>query len=85
MDSQVQGTKVAAESVDQDIELLTMIDPLLRALGTKILAFVTLVMTFGLFSWAMLLQRPLAFAIAGVFGLGVLWPVLFINWKRIDP
>jgi hypothetical protein len=76
MDTQVAGTEV-----EQQIRLLSLIEPLLRALGTKILAFVTLAMTFGLFCWAMWLQHPLAFAIAGVFGLGVLWPVLFILFK----
>jgi hypothetical protein len=61
--------------------VLQLLELLLRAVGQRVLAFVTLAMTFGLFSWAMWLQRPLAFGIAGAFTLGVLWPVLYVGWK----
>lgn len=77
MDQQVRGTEV-----DRAIATLAMVDPLLRALGTKMLALLTLVMTFALYSWAMRLQSQLAFAIAGSFGAFVLLPVLFIGWKQ---
>jgi hypothetical protein len=80
MDQQVPGT-----DIETQIRLLSVAPLLLKALGTKLLAFVTLTMTFGLFGWAMLLQRPLAFAIAAVFGFGTLWPVLLLLWKGNSP
>ena len=61
-------------------QILLMLDVLLKALGTKILALLALGMTFGLFCWAMRLQTWLGFAVATVFGLGALWPVLYIGW-----
>jgi hypothetical protein len=76
MDEQVRGV-----DVEQAILTLRLVDPLLRALGTKVLAILTLAMTFVLYCWAMRLQSPLAFAIAGSFGAFVLLPVLFIGWK----
>ena len=77
MDEQVRGT-----DVERAIATLSLVDPLLRAVGTKVLALATLAMTFVLYCWAMRLQNPLAFAIAGTFGAGVLLPVLFIGWKQ---
>lgn len=63
-------------------QILLLLDVLLRALGTRVLSLIALAMTFGLFCWAMKLQSWLAFAIAGAFGLGVLWPVLFVGWRE---
>jgi hypothetical protein len=62
--------------------LLLVLDVLLRALGQRILAATALVMTFVLFCWAMRLQNPIAFAVAGAFGVGVLWPVLLSGHLR---
>lgn len=62
-------------------QALLILNVLLKALGTKVLALLALAMTFGLFCWAMLLQTWIAFAMAGAFGFGVLWPVLYIGWK----
>ena len=63
-------------------QLFLLLDVLLRALGTRIIAATALVMTFALFCWAMRLQSVIAFSIAGAFGIGVLWPVLLSDWKR---
>ena len=61
---------------------LLILDMLLRALGTKILALLALAMTFGLFCWAMLLQTWLGVTVAAIFGLGALWPVLYIAIRK---
>jgi hypothetical protein len=76
MDDEVRGAEV-----ERAIATLSMVDPLLRALGTKLLSILTLAMTFVLYCWAMRLQSTLAFAIAGTFGAFVLLPVLFTGWK----
>ena len=62
--------------------LLLVLDVLLRALGQRILAATALEMTFVLFCWARRLQNPIAFAVAGAFGVGVLWPVLLSGHLR---
>ena len=63
-------------------QALLILNVLLRALGTKILALLALAMTFGLFCWAMFLQTWLGVTVAVVFGLGALWPVLYIGLKN---
>jgi hypothetical protein len=63
--------------------MLQLMDILLRALGTRILCLIALVMTFGLFAWAMWRGNLLAFLTAGAFGIGVLWPVLFAGFYTI--
>jgi hypothetical protein len=75
MDDQVRRLADASQ-------LFLLVDVLLRALGTRILAATALVMTFALFCWAMRLQSPIAFAVAGAFGVGVLWPVLLSDWQK---
>lgn len=60
---------------------LIMIDILLRALSLRVLQVTALVMTCGLFCWAMHLQTMLAGVLAGVFGFGTLWPVLWIGHR----
>lgn len=69
-------------SLPDNATVLAVIDMLMRALGTRILTFAALAMTFALFCWAMRLQSWLGFAIAGAFGLGVLLPVLYTNWSK---
>ena len=63
-------------------QILLMLDVLLKALGQKVLALTALAMTFGLFCWAMRMQTWLGFTTATVFGLGALWPVLYIGISR---
>lgn len=65
-------------------QVLTLIDILLRSLGMRVVMILTLAMTFALFCWAMWKQTPLAFAVACAFGIGVLWPVLFVGWREGD-
>ena len=66
------------------MRVLDVANILLRALGTRVLTLVTLIMTFSLFVWAMYKAEVLTSIIAAVFGLGVLWPVLYIGWKKGD-
>jgi hypothetical protein len=60
---------------------LVLMDLLLKALGTRVLCMAALLMTFGLFCWAMSRDSWLSFIVAGTFGLGVLWPVLLVSWS----
>ena len=48
-----------------------------KMLACKVLAFLALAMTFGLFAWAMYLATWLHFAIAGAFGVCIFLPVLW--------
>lgn len=59
--------------------MLQLMDLLLRALGTRVLCMVALLMTFALFVAAMLKGSWLSFAISGAFGLGVYLPALFAS------
>ena len=61
-------------------QLLQLMNVLLRALGTRVLCMVALLMTFSLFGWAMYRGSWLSFAVAGAFGFGVLWPVLLASF-----
>ena len=70
--------------MDDSVRVLDLSNILLRALGQRVLTFVTLLMTFSLFVWAMYRAEILTSVIAAVFGLGVLWPVLYIGWKKGD-
>lgn len=60
-------------------QILRLCDVLLRALGTRMQSFVALLMTSVLFAWAMYRSTWLSFAIAAAFGIGVLWPILFVG------
>lgn len=71
-------------TVDDPVKFLDITNVLLRSLGQRVLTLITLVMTFSLFVWAMLRAEVLTSIIAAAFGLGVLWPVLYIGWKNGD-
>lgn len=64
----------------EPVQILRLIDILLRALGTRLLWLLALVMTFVLFAWAMYKHTWLSFAIAGGFSIVGLWPVLVAGW-----
>jgi hypothetical protein len=64
----------------EPVQLLRLLDILLRALGTRLLWLLALIMTFMLFGWAMYVCTWLALVIAGSFAIGVLWPVLLAGW-----
>ena len=57
--------------------LAAVLDAGLRILAARVLAFVALLMVFGLFCWAIYLQTWVAFAIAGTFGITIFLPVLW--------
>lgn len=61
-------------------KLLELIDVLLRALGTRMLCIMALLMTFSLYASAMYRASWLTFAIASAFALSVLWPVLLATF-----
>ena len=56
--------------------LAAVLDAGTRILAARILAFIALLMVFGLFCWAIYLQTWVAFAIAGTFGITIFFPVL---------
>lgn len=49
----------------------------LRVLSARLLAFLALGMSFGLFCWALYLQTWISFAMAATFGVSIFLPVLF--------
>jgi hypothetical protein len=57
--------------------LAAVLDAGTRILAARILAFVALLMVFGLFCWAIYLGTWVAFAIAATFGLTIFLPVLW--------
>lgn len=54
----------------------------LRALSIRILVILALLMTFGLFAWAMWMQTILACIIASLFGGVIFLPVLIASRPR---
>jgi hypothetical protein len=57
-------------------ELATVVDVGLRVLSHRFLTLLALIMTFALFSWAMIQGSWIHFAIAGAFGVVIFLPVL---------
>jgi len=53
---------------------------MIRLLSARLLCFLALIMTFGLFSWALWAGTWVSFASAGGFALSVFLPVL---WRTI--
>lgn len=51
----------------------------MKILSVKILTLLALLMTFGLFSWAMVRDDVLHFAVAGAFGAGIFLPILWFS------
>lgn len=59
------------------VAIMTAIKVAYQVLAARVLAFVALLMTFGLFAWAMYVGTWLHFTIAGAFGLLIFLPVLY--------
>jgi len=57
--------------------LAAVVDVGTRILAARILAFIALLMVFGLFCAAIWYQTWVAFAVAGTFGLTIFLPVLW--------
>jgi uncharacterized membrane protein len=58
--------------------LLAVVNIAVRVLNHRLMALLTLMMTFALFCWAMYLGDWLRFSVAGAFGFTIFLPVL---WK----
>jgi hypothetical protein len=65
-------------------KLVGAIDVALTVLTHRLLTVVALVMTFGLFCWAMVMGTLIHFLIAGAFGLAIFLPVLAVD-RRPEP
>ena len=48
-----------------------------KVLAARVMAVLALIMTFGLYAWAMWGASPLHFGIAGAFGVSIFLPVLW--------
>ncbi len=64
-------------------QALQVLSVLMRVLSMRALLFVATLMTFGLFSWAMIRGSWLAFGIASAFCIGVLWPLLIAGYLQM--
>ena len=58
-------------------ELANAVSVGLAVINRRVLTILALVMTFGLFCWAMAAATWLQFAIASAFGVAVFLPVLY--------
>jgi hypothetical protein len=56
-----------------------LVNAALRILSMRLITLLALLMTFGLFCWAMAIGQPLHFAIAGAFGVIIFLPILFVG------
>lgn len=54
----------------------------LRVLSERVLTFIALLITSGLFAWSMWMQTVLACIIASLFGGVIFLPVLFVGRQR---
>lgn len=64
--------------------LLAVVNIAVRVLNHRLMALLTLIMTFALFCWAMYLGDWLRFAVAGAFGITIFLPVLWKGEHRDD-
>lgn len=62
--------------------LAAVLDAGTRILAARILAFISLLMTFGLFCWAIYLQTWIGYAVATTFGLFVFLPCLWAGGAK---
>lgn len=79
-------TKWGAERMTQqtfDGQLLAVLDAATKIVAARVLSMLCLLMTFGLFCWAMWMQTVLACAISGGFAVIVFLPTL-IGERRGD-
>lgn len=58
---------------------VSAINVAMKILSVKVLTLLALLMTFGLFSWAMVRDDVLHFAVAGAFGAGIFLPILWYS------
>ena len=61
--------------------LAAILDAGTRILAARVLAFVALLMVFGLFCWAIYLQTWVGFTVASTFGVTIFLPVLWAAKK----
>jgi hypothetical protein len=59
------------------IEVIQGTNLVLKLLAARLVTIVALLLTAGMFAWAMWLQTTLGAIIAGVWGLTIFLPVLF--------
>jgi hypothetical protein len=66
-------------------DLARAVDVGLTILTYRILTLLALMMTFALFSWAMVQGTWIHFAIAGAFGVAIFLPVLMAQAGAVKP
>ena len=68
--------------MENQMVLAAVLDAGTRILAARILAFLSLLMTFGLFCWAIYLQTWIGYAVATTFGAFVFLPCLWAGSSR---
>jgi hypothetical protein len=63
-------------------DLALAVDKGLTVLTHRLLSLLALVMTFGLFCWAMWMGSPIHFMIAASFGGLIFLPILFNDFRK---
>ena len=58
-------------------KIVAAVEVAYKVLAARVMAVLALLMTFGLYAWAMIGASPLHFGIAGAFGLTIFLPVLW--------
>lgn len=66
------------------MKLLELVELALRVIQERLLVMVCMLITAGLFSWAMWLQSVLGAIIATTWGLTIFLPVLFAGRRDTD-
>ncbi len=73
--------------IDINAEMIRIVqttDIALRLISARLLTFVALVMTWGVFGWALYAQTTLGCIIASIWGLIVFFPILWTGRKGLD-
>ena len=65
-----------------EFDLLTVMHAAMKILSTRVMTLVAMVMTFGLYCWAMSLGTTIALQTAAVFGFSVFLPALLADRKK---
>ena len=66
----------------ETFDLLPVLNAATRIVAARVLSVLCLLMTFGLFCWAMYLQSQMGAGIAGGFAIFVFLPVLAADRKK---
>jgi hypothetical protein len=69
----------------ENFDFAAVLNAATRILAARVRTMVCLLMTFGLFCWAMWMQSTLACVVAGGFAVIVFLPVLMSDSRKGEP